>query len=94
MSEKVTVRTRKLGTCLPRRPHWISGRRQTSVGKEKRLAYLFIYLFIINRTHRYTTIAGQLIAHCVAKIRYDKINFNWKMYEYSCMDTAKSKAEM
>jgi len=36
MSGKVTVQTRKLGTCLLGRPHWIAGRRSTSVGKVKR----------------------------------------------------------
>jgi len=30
MSEMVTVRTRKLWTCLPGTPRWIAGRQQTS----------------------------------------------------------------
>jgi len=31
MSGKVTARTWKFGTCLLDEPHWIVGRRQTSV---------------------------------------------------------------
>ena len=35
MSGKVAVQSRKLGACLLGRPHWIIGRRLTSVGKER-----------------------------------------------------------
>ena len=35
MSEMVTVRTRKLWTCLPGKPRWIAGRQQTSAGTRK-----------------------------------------------------------
>jgi len=35
MSEMVTVRTRKLWTCLPGKPRWIVGRRQTSAETRK-----------------------------------------------------------
>ena len=34
MSGKVTMRTQKLGTCLLGRPHWIAGRRGTSIEKQ------------------------------------------------------------
>jgi len=35
MSEMVTVRTRKLWTCLPGKPRWIAGWQQTSAGTRK-----------------------------------------------------------
>jgi len=35
MSEMVTVRTRKLWTCLPGKPRWIVGWQQTSAGTRK-----------------------------------------------------------
>jgi len=35
MSEMVTVRTRKLRTCLPGKPRWIAGWQQTSAGARK-----------------------------------------------------------
>jgi len=51
MSEMVTVRTRKLWTCLPGKPRWIAGRQQTGIEMRTwfladQSSHLFVYSFI------------------------------------------------